>query len=244
LPEVLHSLPEPFVLPIPPPNPPGTHAAMPLRNLDPAPGTFYLFLRFKWKSQSRVAFHPDQPDSRVTTCKTERTINNNVHANNFPMKLLNLLAPILFAITAQAGDLAKLFLPGKTFGTDWELTPPPYVWNAATLCYTNGKLPNQRTVLVNIREFSTPEAARAQWEKKFGGPQAATLVEKVEGIPDAYDNIPPEEMKQIPHLKRFILIGNYWLTVEQVSVTDDRKVFIEKYYEHIKKHAAGTAPSQ
>lgn len=91
--------------------------------------------------------------------------------------------------------------------------------------------------MVIIIDFKTPVAARARWDKKFGGAYAATRVKKVEGIADAFDSVPPPEMKNFPHMRRYMLIGRYWLTVEEVSKTDDRKIFIEKYSELIKKHA-------
>ncbi len=159
------------------------------------------------------------------------------------MRILSLLAPILFVISAQAGDLSKLVLPAKTFGPDWELTQPNLLGNAAAPNYINRKLPHQPVVMVNIIDFKTAKDAKAQWEKKFGGPEAAALVKKVEGMADAYENVPPPEMKQSLHLKRFMLIGHYWLTIEQVGDKDERKVFIEEYYTHIKKNAEVVAPN-
>jgi hypothetical protein len=158
------------------------------------------------------------------------------------MRLLKLLTPLLFVIPAYASDLAKVILPGNTFGADWELTQPNLIGNSAAPNYVNRKLPNQPVVMVNIIGFATPDAARAQWERKFGTPEAAKLAKKVEGMPDAFDNVPPPEMKDFPHLKRFMLIGRYWLTVEQIGEKDYRKVFIEKYSETIKMLAeqAGT----
>jgi len=156
---------------------------------------------------------------------------------NLPMRLLKVLAPLLFSVAAQAGDLSKLVLHGKTFGPDWELTQPNLLGSAAAPNYINRKLPHQPVVMVNIIELKTPEAARTQWEKKFGGPDAAKLVKKVEGLADAYDNVPPSEMKDFPHMKRFMLFGRYWLTVEQMGNKDDREMFIEKYSELIKKNA-------
>jgi hypothetical protein len=160
------------------------------------------------------------------------------------MRLLNLLALLLFAIPALAGDLANVILSGKTFGEDWELTQPNLMGKSAAPSYINRKLPNQPMVMVNIIGFATPDAARAQWERKFGTPEAATLAKKVEGMPDAFDNVPPPEMKDFPHLKRFMLIGRYWLTVEQTGSKDYRKVFIEKYYETIKKLAEQSRTGQ
>jgi hypothetical protein len=162
---------------------------------------------------------------------TPARLSYDVLQRNYRMRLHHLLAPILIVIPAQAGDLAKLVLPGKTFGPDWELTQPNLLGNAAAPNYINRKLPHQPVVMVNIIDFQTPEAARAQWKKKFGGPEAATIVKKVDELPDAYDYVPPAQMK------RFMLIGRFWLTVEEVGDKDDRKPFIEKYYEHIMKNA-------
>lgn len=153
------------------------------------------------------------------------------------MRILNLLAPILFAICAQAGDLSKLVLPAKTIGPDWELTQPNLLGSAAAPNYINRKLPHQPVVMVNIIDFKNAKAAKAQWEKKFGGSEAAALIKKVGDLPDAYDYVPPAQRK------RFMLIGRYWLTVEQVGDKDDRKAFMEKYYEHVKKSAEKAAPS-
>lgn len=160
------------------------------------------------------------------------------------MRLLILIAPLLCAISAHAGDLAKVILPGNAFGADWELSQPNLIWNSAAPNYINRKLPDQPVVMVNIIGFASTEAARAQWERKFGTPEAATLVKKVEGMADAFDNVPPPEIKDIPHLKRFMLIGRYWLTVEQIGKKDYRKVFIEKYYETIKKLAEQAGAGQ
>jgi hypothetical protein len=151
------------------------------------------------------------------------------------MKAHSPLALLLSAIIAQASDLSKLILPGKNFGADWELTQPNLLGNSATPSYINRKLPHQPVVMVTIIEFKTPEAARAQWEMKFGAPGAATLFKKVEGMADAYDNVPPPEMKDFPHMKRFMLFGPYWLIVEQVGNKDERGIFIEKYMEIMKK---------
>jgi len=155
----------------------------------------------------------------------------------FPMRLLKLLSFLLFVVTAQADDLSKLVLPGKTFGVDWELTQPNLLGSAASPNYINRKLSHQPVVIVNIIDFKTPDVARAKWEKKFGGAAAATLVKKVDGMADAYDNISPPEMKNFPHMKRFMLFGRYWLTVEQIGNKDDRGIFIDKYSELIKKSA-------
>ena len=145
------------------------------------------------------------------------------------MRILNVLSPILLAITANAEDLSELVLPGDAFGADWELTQPNLLGNSASPNYINRKLAHQPVVMVNIIDLKTSEAARALWEKKFGVPEAEAIVKKVEDLPDAYDYIPPA------HMKRFILMGRYWLTVEQVGDKDDRSPFIKAYYEHIMK---------
>lgn len=145
------------------------------------------------------------------------------------MKPSTLLATAMLVNAARAGDLGKLVLPAKAFGPDWELTQPNLLGNAVAPNYINRKAPHQPVVMINIIDFRTPEAAEAQWKKKFGGPDAAKIVKKVDDLPDAYDYVPPA------HMKRFMLIGRYWLTVEQVGDKDDRKVFLDQYYEHIKK---------
>lgn len=155
------------------------------------------------------------------------------------MKLLLFLVLLFRGATAEASDLSKIIIPGNAFGADWELTQPNLFGDAAAPGYINRKLPHQPMVFVNIIRFKTPEAARKQWDKKFSGPDVATFFKKVEGMVDAYDNILPPQMKDLPHLKRFLLFRSYWLTVEQVGDKDERKIFIEKYSEVIKKISLG-----
>jgi hypothetical protein len=88
------------------------------------------------------------------------------------MRLLNLLAPVLFTISAQAGDLSNivstLVLPAKNFGADWEMNQPVQVGNSIAPIYINRKLPHQPVVTVSIIDFKTPEAAKARWENSVG----------------------------------------------------------------------------
>lgn len=37
--------------------------------------------------------------------------------------------------------------------------------------------------------------------------------------------------------RRYVLIKNYWLTVDQMGDREDRADFIQKYTEHIKKNS-------
>ncbi len=122
-----------------------------------------------------------------------------------------------------------LVLPASEFGEGWELTQHNNTGTSSSPNYINRSLPHQPVVMINIISFASAVAAKEKWDKKFSAPGASEYVKKVDDMSDAYDYLPPA------HNKRFILIKNYWLTIEQVGEKDDRGVFIQKYYAHLKR---------
>lgn len=147
------------------------------------------------------------------------------------MKPIALFASLILTATAHAGSASQLVLPASDFGAGWELSQPIIIGDSAAANYINRLLPHQPVVMVNIISFPSAKIAKERWDKKFGTPEAAKVVKKAKDMPEAYDYIPPA------HNKRFILLGNHWLTVEQVGSKDDRAPFIQKYYELLKKKA-------
>jgi hypothetical protein len=154
------------------------------------------------------------------------------------MNIFHIFAPVLLAITAQAGDLSKLILPANAFGEGWELTQSKVHESKADLEYINRKLPNSPRILVEIYEFQNPNEARAIWETKLRDPNFSSLIKKVEGDADTYECVPhAETSKEESMMKRFMLRGRFFLTIAQHGNKDDRGIFIDKYAEHIKRNA-------
>ena len=145
------------------------------------------------------------------------------------MKYIIPAVSLIIAASLQAEDTWDI-LPGSAFGDGWELVLPATDGVSIPLTYINRLLPHQPIVTIDVIEWASSKAARFAFEKKFSGPYTAQEFKKCTDMTDAYDSIPPAQNK------RYILIGKYWLTVEQVGGKDNRKIFIEKYLALLKKN--------
>ena len=148
----------------------------------------------------------------------------------FAKKLKYIIPAVFLVLAASTHAEVPDILPGSAFGEGWELVLPAKIGESRVPTYVNRSLPYQPVVTINVIEWASSKAARFAFDKKFGGPFAAQEFRKCADMTDAYDSSPPAQNK------RYILIGKYWLTVEQVGEKDDRKIFIEKYFALLKKH--------
>ncbi len=145
-------------------------------------------------------------------------------------KLITLALLVFCAGTALCADIKKLILPSAAFGDGWELTQPNILGASATPNYINRALPNSPIVLIQIISFTSEANAKERLERKMESAGYKEHVKKLSGNPLAYE-------QDAGGLKRrFVLIKNYWLTVDQVGDRDDRADFIKKYTEHIRKN--------
>ena len=156
--------------------------------------------------------------------------------------ITSLLGLFLTLFQIHAAEIKALILPGAVFGKGWELSQPNIIESsalpkglksAAAPNYLNRSQTNQPVVMVNIMSFPSAQAAKERLQQKFGTAEAKQHVKKLSDEPETY------EQTYEAHRKRFILIHNYWLTVEQIGDRDDRTIFIEKYTQYLKKHTKG-----
>jgi hypothetical protein len=144
----------------------------------------------------------------------------------YPASLLILFCSVAFG---SAAEVKNLVLPGQVFGPGWELTQPNLLGSSAAPNYINRTRTNQPVVMVNIIAFASAADARTRMQQKFSTPEAKKLAKQLPGLPEAF------EQKDEKYLKRYVLLGQYWLTVEQIGDKDERGPFIQKYTEHLKK---------
>ena len=145
-------------------------------------------------------------------------------------KLITLVLLVLSIETAQSADIKNLILPSNAFGAGWELTQPNIIGSSAAPNYINRTLPKSPIISIQIISFPSEANAKERLEKKMGSAGYKEHVKKVSEDPIAYEQ-DAEGLK-----RRYVLIKNYWLTVDQVGDRDDRADFIQKYTEHIKKN--------
>jgi hypothetical protein len=131
--------------------------------------------------------------------------------------LLGLFVPFFQLHGAEIEDLV---LPGEAFGKGWELTQRNIIGSAAAPNYVNRARTDQPVIMVNVIAFPSAQIAKESLERKVGGPGASRYVKKLGAQPTAYEQINGN------HRKRYVLIQNYWLTVEQIGQQDDRNIFI------------------
>lgn len=147
------------------------------------------------------------------------------------MKNLITLALLVFSLgTALSADIKNLILPGSAFGAGWELTQPNIIGASAAPNYINRSLPNSPMVSIQIISLPSKENAKERLERKMESAGYKGHVKKVSGDPLSYEQ-DADGLK-----RRYVLIKNYWLTVDQVGEGDDRVDFIKKYTEHIQKN--------
>jgi len=130
----------------------------------------------------------------------------------------------------HGAKLKKLILPGETFGNGWELLPPQRIGSSAEPGYINQTQPEIPLVTIEIRGFASAHETREQLEKILGSDEFKDSVKKLSDDPLSY------EVTEGIHKKRYLLVKNYWLTVDQTGKTDDREIFIQKYTEHLDKN--------
>jgi hypothetical protein len=147
------------------------------------------------------------------------------------MKIYTIIAASLLALgTVYSAEIKDLVLPGESFGDGWELTQPNIIGSAAAPNYINRSLEGNSVVSIQIITFPSPEAAKEKLEKKVGSEGYKEHVTKVNSDPLSY------EQDAMGLKRRYILIKNYWITVDQMGKRDDRAIFIEKYTEHVAKN--------
>jgi hypothetical protein len=140
--------------------------------------------------------------------------------------LLPLLLPLLG--TGRCADIKTLILPGDAFGAGWELTQSNIIGSTASPNYINRALSDSPIVMIQVISLSSEKEARERLENKMQSPQYKEHAKKLSDEPMSYEQVSAN------HKRRYVVIKNYWLTVDQTGDRDDRSAFIEKYTEIIK----------
>lgn len=147
------------------------------------------------------------------------------------MKTIITLALLILNLgVIQGAEIKSLVLPGNLFGRGWELTQPNMKGSSAAPNYINRALPSSPIVSIQIIALSSETDAKERLERKMGSDGYKQHVKKVSEDPIAY------EQNALGLKRRYVLIKNYWLTVDQMGDRDDRADFIQKYTEHLKKN--------
>ena len=146
----------------------------------------------------------------------------------------NIVVLLLILPTLCFGQSVKdMILDGTAFDGNWKLSQPNIIGESAAPNYIDRTQAHQPVVMIQIIHFASKEAAKKKMDALLANEESKQYFKKIAGDREEYEKTADGQRK------RFILIGRYWLTVEQVGDKDDREQFIQKYAKHITAKTEG-----